>query len=294
MIPRRAAPNEWNYIMDSVNKRAQQILVVQGLVVRDGRVLMVRRREPSIPQISGNWELPGGKINFAETPDQTVVREIREETGYGVTPVGLLGAPYAAIRRPKNRPAFQLISLAYHCELGGTNPTEPKPSDKIAEVAWLAISDLDVFNVQSGSLGFLGAFLQKIGNSNLNPGLVNRTRVAVEFSLADKSKNVDRYYAIDMQGVLSDDTEFVVTRSWGRGAPTQYHAADFKSRDTMMKYVRRHLSARRNHGYSLVRVTGNFPFDLMQDIDQFPKASWRDQQPYLFSDNHSTIEGEQC
>jgi mutator protein MutT len=47
-------------------------------VVRDGRVLFIRRR--NFP-FEGLLSLPGGKIEFGEAPGETAVRELEEETG---------------------------------------------------------------------------------------------------------------------------------------------------------------------------------------------------------------------
>jgi ADP-ribose pyrophosphatase YjhB (NUDIX family) len=54
---------------------------VSGLIVRDGRVLLVRRgKEP----FKGHWSLPGGGVAPGETLREAVKREMREETGLEV------------------------------------------------------------------------------------------------------------------------------------------------------------------------------------------------------------------
>lgn len=67
--------------MKSTGKRSKQITVIVGLVVREGSVLMVKRYEPEVKDAHLKWEFPGGKVDFGETPESSVVREIREETG---------------------------------------------------------------------------------------------------------------------------------------------------------------------------------------------------------------------
>jgi ADP-ribose pyrophosphatase YjhB (NUDIX family) len=49
--------------------------------VRDdqGRVLLVRRND------SGNWELPGGRVELGETAITAVKREVSEESGVAMT-----------------------------------------------------------------------------------------------------------------------------------------------------------------------------------------------------------------
>jgi 8-oxo-dGTP pyrophosphatase MutT (NUDIX family) len=50
---------------------------IKGVVVRDGRVLLLRNERDE-------WELPGGRIEPGESPEQCVAREIAEETQWTV------------------------------------------------------------------------------------------------------------------------------------------------------------------------------------------------------------------
>jgi 8-oxo-dGTP pyrophosphatase MutT (NUDIX family) len=52
---------------------------------KDGQVLLQRRGD------TGEWGLPGGAMELGERVDQTVINEVREETGLGVEPVRLIG-----------------------------------------------------------------------------------------------------------------------------------------------------------------------------------------------------------
>ncbi len=53
--------------------------VVAALAVRDGRFLICQR--PGSKKRAFLWELPGGKVEAGETPQQALRREIREELG---------------------------------------------------------------------------------------------------------------------------------------------------------------------------------------------------------------------
>ncbi len=50
-----------------------------ALVDADGRVLITQR--PEGKQLAGLWEFPGGKVEPGETPEEALVRELREEIG---------------------------------------------------------------------------------------------------------------------------------------------------------------------------------------------------------------------
>jgi len=54
---------------------------VGAVVVSDGRVVLVRRRQPPL---AGEWSLPGGTVELGETLEQALVREVFEETGLRV------------------------------------------------------------------------------------------------------------------------------------------------------------------------------------------------------------------
>lgn len=62
-------------------EESKRLLLVAAcaLVDGDGRVLIAQR--PEGKQLAGMWEFPGGKVEPGETPEETVVRELREELG---------------------------------------------------------------------------------------------------------------------------------------------------------------------------------------------------------------------
>jgi ADP-ribose pyrophosphatase YjhB (NUDIX family)/predicted RNA-binding Zn-ribbon protein involved in translation (DUF1610 family) len=67
-------------------------LGVGGLLVHDGRVLVVQRgHEPG----KGRWTLPGGFVEEDESPEAAIVREVREETNLRVEAGGILAIRHA-------------------------------------------------------------------------------------------------------------------------------------------------------------------------------------------------------
>jgi len=108
----------------------QRVLVVGAAVVHRGRLLAARRTTP--PEAAGRWELPGGKVEAGETPDDALVREVREELGCDVAVEGWLAGeqPIGATHR---------LRVA-RCRLAGD---EPSPGPDHDQLRWLAADRLD-------------------------------------------------------------------------------------------------------------------------------------------------------
>lgn len=55
----------------------QTLLVVAGVIVKDGQYLLMQRFDHASQ--GGLWEFPGGKVEVGETPEQALTRELQEE-----------------------------------------------------------------------------------------------------------------------------------------------------------------------------------------------------------------------
>jgi 8-oxo-dGTP diphosphatase len=110
-------------------------VVVGAAVVRDGRLLAARRTAP--PEAAGRWELPGGKVDPGESPDDALVREVDEELGCrvavvrwldGEQPIGDIHVLRVALCRPVEG---EPVAGSDHDELRWLAP------DEVDAVDWL-------------------------------------------------------------------------------------------------------------------------------------------------------------
>jgi 8-oxo-dGTP diphosphatase len=105
------------------------VTVVAGVIERDGKILITRRRAGT--HLAGLWEFPGGKPNPGERLDDALRREIAEELGAEVS----VGPTLETVEWRYPDRAVRLIF--FRCGIRG----EPRPLEG-QEMAWVAPGDL--------------------------------------------------------------------------------------------------------------------------------------------------------
>lgn len=82
---------------------------VKGIVF-EGDAVWLRKNERN------EWELPGGKIDKGEQPEETVVRELREELGFITEPIRVIQAYLYTIQK-SNAEGHGVLVVSYLCKL---------------------------------------------------------------------------------------------------------------------------------------------------------------------------------
>lgn len=80
-----------------------------ALIDADGRVLLAQR--PAGKPMAGLWEFPGGKVESGELPEETLIRELKEELAITVREACLAPLTFAS----HSYPDFHLLMPLYVC-----------------------------------------------------------------------------------------------------------------------------------------------------------------------------------
>ena len=87
-----------------------QRVIVAGVLIKDNKALIVKRskNENIYPEY---WELPSGKVDYGEDPNEAVIREVEEETGIKVIPIKPLNITHFSFEKPEIRHNVQVNYL---------------------------------------------------------------------------------------------------------------------------------------------------------------------------------------
>lgn len=123
-------PNWTSDVQFSIGKiMTQELKIAADCVVFDerNRLLLIQRKHPPF---AGRYALPGGFVEYGETTEAAVARELFEETGLIATNVKLIGV-YSKLDRD---PRGHVISVAY---IVTVSSTDTKAGDDAATAAFI-------------------------------------------------------------------------------------------------------------------------------------------------------------
>ncbi len=124
--------------MPAPSKR--QRVAAYGVARRDDEILLVRASsETGVP---GTWWLPGGGLEFGESPDECLVREFMEETGLEVRVLGLLDVVTDVAEWMREQVRLHSIRLIYEVEVVDGS-ARPETNGSTDAVQWLRSGDLE-------------------------------------------------------------------------------------------------------------------------------------------------------
>jgi len=124
-------------------------VAVGAIVVRDGRVLLVRRGQPPS---EGLWAIPGGRVELGETLQEAAEREIGEETGLAIRAGDPVHTFDVILRDETGRVRFHYIIVDL---LADYVSGELQAGDDAREARWVAPEELDGLPINQTTLEVL-------------------------------------------------------------------------------------------------------------------------------------------
>ena|SRR6185369_10896059 len=119
---------------------ANRGVTIDAVIARDGKILLIKR---GVEPFKGFWALPGGYVEWDETVEDAVKREVLEETGLTVKSLKLIGVYSNPRRHPR-----QCIDVAYAAEIEG----EVVAGDDATEFKWESIKNISELAFDHGKI----------------------------------------------------------------------------------------------------------------------------------------------
>ncbi len=137
-----------------VRSEGKPVLLVAAcaLIDADGRVLLTRR--PEGKKLAGLWEFPGGKMEPGETPEQAVIRELKEELGIDISATCL--APFAFASHAYE--SFHLLMPLFLCRRWSGTPRGAE-GQRLAWVKPASLTDFPMPDADKPLIPLLRDFL---------------------------------------------------------------------------------------------------------------------------------------
>lgn len=109
---------------------------MKGVIIRGGKVVLLRNER-------NEWELPGGKLELSESPEQCLAREMAEELRLAIEPQSIVDSwTYTIV------PGVDVLIVTYGCMESSLD--EAVLSDEHKELRWFPLAEIDTLNMPEG------------------------------------------------------------------------------------------------------------------------------------------------
>ncbi len=128
--------------MNQQNKKIIQKIVLGGVVLKEGKILILQRHkdEDVYPSM---WELPSGKREALESSEESLIREVKEETGLDVKIIMPLSVFDYQIEKPDEiRDSTQINFL-----VAPKDNKQARMSEEHQAFAWITKDEIDRYEL---------------------------------------------------------------------------------------------------------------------------------------------------
>jgi len=124
------------------------IVGVGAIIIQSGKILLEKRKnDPG----RGKWSIPGGKVELGESLEQSVIREVQEETGLVVDAPELIDVVGQASLDESGKVKYHFVIVDYLVKLkGGT----ARAASDAAELEWVLLDEVEQKDLTKSFRGF--------------------------------------------------------------------------------------------------------------------------------------------
>lgn len=134
------------------------VIGIGAVIISEGKLLLEKRKnEPG----KGKWSIPGGVVELGEGTAQTVVREVKEETGLDVKNCRLIDVA-DSVRFDKNGSVkYHFVIIDY---LVTVKKGVPKAASDAEDLKWVTLGEVENFDLTESFRLFFQKNKRKMGN----------------------------------------------------------------------------------------------------------------------------------
>ena len=130
-----------------------------AIMQNDAGQIFMQQRGKDVRNEPGKWTIPGGMVEFDETIQTSLAREIKEEHGVDIT-VGELLSTYDHIIPEKQQ---HWITSVYFCTITGGEPTIVEPH-KCDAIGWFSLEEMEQMDLTINMKTCLALLKEKTKN----------------------------------------------------------------------------------------------------------------------------------
>jgi 8-oxo-dGTP diphosphatase len=134
-------PQDNANVRDSREYPERPIVGVGGVVISDGRALLIKRGHPPL---EGEWSIPGGTLEVGETLPEGVRRELAEECGIEVRVLELIEVFERVFHDEAGKVRYHFVIVDYLCEAVSG---EARSGSDVVDVAWATEMELERYSL---------------------------------------------------------------------------------------------------------------------------------------------------
>jgi mutator protein MutT len=144
-------------------KKIGPLIVGVAVIVNEKGNFLLSKRRSNVKEWQ-KWEVPGGIVEFGESVEDAVKREIKEELNIEIEIIDTIDFVFSNIWKLKSR-TIHVILVGYVCKIA---KGIPKPSDKeVEKIGWFKLDEVKKLSCLPGAKEFVEKAYEKLKNKKI-------------------------------------------------------------------------------------------------------------------------------